>query len=124
MFDQIPPSVFLQQGILGVVCLILLYALQRVVKRYDQVQERRISEGLTWQSVLRDHTELVRELTETQRTQNTIISALSESQRATAAAMQAAAAQVSQADASVRAMSGHIAQLTGQLTTVLSRGGA
>lgn len=61
-------SEFLKQGFLGVLLVTALIAIFRLTTKYDQVQEKRISEGLANQKIIADLTQAIRDLAQVQRT--------------------------------------------------------
>lgn len=58
-------DIFLKQGLLGAVLVLCLIALYKLTIRYDEVQEKRISEGLENQKIMVELTRSVKELTQT-----------------------------------------------------------
>lgn len=58
---------FLKQGFLGVLLITFLAAIYRLTTKYDQVQEKRIAEGLANQKIMADLTQAVRDLAQVQR---------------------------------------------------------
>lgn len=58
---------FLKQGFLGVLLITSLVAIYRLTTKYDQVQEKRIAEGLANQKIMADLTQAVRDLAQVQR---------------------------------------------------------
>lgn len=58
---------FLKQGFLGALLIAALFAIYRLLTKYDQVQEKRIAEGLANQRIVADLTQAVRDLAQVQR---------------------------------------------------------
>ncbi len=55
----------LKQGLVGAVLVLALFMLYRLVIKYDEVQEKRIAEGLANQKLMGELTQSVRDLTRT-----------------------------------------------------------
>ncbi len=53
----------LRQGLVGAILVLALIMLYRLVMKYDEVQEKRIAEGLSNQKLMADLTQSVRDLT-------------------------------------------------------------
>lgn len=58
---------FLKQGFLGALLIAAIFAIYRLMNKYDQVQEKRIAEGLANQKIVADLTQAIRDLAQTQR---------------------------------------------------------
>ncbi len=56
-------DIFLKQGLLGAFLILALFALYKLVGRYDDIQEKRIGEGLANQKIMIELTQSVQELT-------------------------------------------------------------
>jgi hypothetical protein len=57
----------LKEGFPGAVVAVLLVAVYRLWVKYDQVQEKRIAEGMANQKIIADLTQAVRDLAQVQR---------------------------------------------------------
>lgn len=60
-------DIFLQNGLLGAIIVILLWAVYKLFSLYVSLQEKRISELNEWKITVDDNTKAIRDLTETER---------------------------------------------------------
>jgi cell division protein FtsL len=60
----------LKQGLVGAILILALVMLYRLVMKYDEVQEKRIAEGLANQKLMADLTQSVKDLTRAMQDRN------------------------------------------------------
>ncbi len=56
-------DVFLKQGLLGAFLVVALIAIYKLITKYDEIQEKRIAEGLANQKIMTELAQSVRDLT-------------------------------------------------------------
>jgi len=60
-------DIFLQNGLLGAVIVLLLLAVYKLFNLYISLQERRITELNEFKKIIEDNTRAIRDLTDTER---------------------------------------------------------